>query len=148
MLSLFKKYATTNVELNNYNELDAIKELARIAAKKSNQDEQLVKSGLLASVAQGAATVDGRVLTTTATITEAHHIHIVAVTFAKNINWNGSDIDFAFVILTPDGTDESQVAKVADLIHQQLAGKELAVLKSDTGALDKLIKTVKNEIAA
>lgn len=52
MLSLFKKYATTNVELNNYNELDAIKELARIAAKKSNQDEQLVKSGLLASVAQ------------------------------------------------------------------------------------------------
>lgn len=146
MLSLFKKYATTDIELDNYNELDAIKELAHIAAKKSNQDEQLVKSGLLASVAQGDASVNGRVLTTTATITEAHHIHIVAATFAQKINWSGTPIDFAFVILKPDGADDETVTKAADLIQQQLAGKELAVLKSDTSALDKMVKAVKNEL--
>ncbi|WP_127849039.1 hypothetical protein [Lacticaseibacillus hulanensis] len=148
MLSLFKKYATTQVELDNYNELVAIKELAHIAAKKSNQDEQLVKSGLLASVAQGASQAVGRVMTTTATITEAHHVHIVAVTFAKPINWSGTPIDFAFVILKPDDTDDAVIEHATNLIQQQLQDKDLAVLKSDSSALDKLVKNVKNELVA
>ncbi len=146
MLSLFKKYATTDIELNHYNELEALKTLATIAAKKANQDEQLVKSGLLASIAQGEFSINGRVLTTNATITETHHIHIVVGTFANAVNWSGSSIDIAFIILTPAETDAAVIDQINQSIQSKLATQDLNELHGNTGALDKIVKAVKAEL--
>ncbi|WP_262316040.1 PTS sugar transporter subunit IIA [Lacticaseibacillus parakribbianus] len=144
MFTLFaKKHAVVDLPLDNAVELDALNAVAAVVADRLNLDRQAVKSSLIASEVAGSQIVADRVVVMHATSDQLTRPQSLLITFREAVQWSeaSTPVDYALVLVIPDGSDYETVAApaVAKLVAQK---GTLGTLKSNASALNRLNATL------
>lgn len=143
MFKIFRKnHTTANIELEDNNQLSALKLAAQKAAEEFNIDEQNVQSSIFASAAQGNTIIENRAVFMFATSNNKSRVHTMTLTFKTPVAW-GNDkvpVDYLIVGLFPDNTEQATVDGMTDKITQTLHEKsaQLDDIKFNDSDLNKL----------
>ena len=143
MFKIFRKnHTTANIELEDNNQLSALKLAAKKAADEFGIDEQNVQSSIFASAAQGNTIIENRAVFMFATSEKKSRVHTMMLTFKTPVAW-GNDkvpVDYLIVGLFPDNTDQVTIDGVTDKITKTLQEKseQLDDIKFNDNDLNKL----------
>ncbi|MFD1485559.1 PTS sugar transporter subunit IIA [Lacticaseibacillus baoqingensis] len=138
MFTLLKKQVSVNVSLNAPSELTAIAKLAGFAGMKLDLANQELRSGFLASEAQGSHVVAAHIAVTHASSANVQTPQTVIMSFDAPIAW-GEDqhIDLLVAVIVPTTADtEAVLAQMLTGVQQQAAALDAA--KAHAGALEKV----------
>ena len=143
MFKIFRKnHTTANIELEDNNQLSALKLAAKKAADEFGIDEQNVQSSIFASAAQGNTIIENRAVFMFATSEKKSRVHTMMLTFKTPVAW-GNDkvpVDYLIIGLFPDNTDQVTIDGVTDKITKTLQEKseQLDDIKFNDNDLNKL----------
>lgn len=143
MFKIFRKnHTTANIELQDNNQLSALKLAAAKAADEFNVDEQAVQSSIFASAAQGTPIIENRAVFMFATSDKKSRAHTMLLTFKTPVAW-GTDrtpVDYLIVGLFPDGSTDDQIQAINDKVTTELSEKadQLDDIKFNDSNLNKL----------
>lgn len=141
MFKIFRKnHTTANVELEDNNQLSALKLAAKKTAEEFGVDEQNIQSSIFASAAQGNTIIENRAVFMFATSDKKSRVHTMMMTFKDPIAW-GNDktpIDYLIVGMFPDDTSQDTVNNVIEKISDKLKSANLDDIKFNDGQLNKL----------
>lgn len=143
MFKIFRKnHTTANVELEDNNQMSALKLAAKKTAEEFNVDEQNIQSSIFASAAQGNTIIADRAVFMFATSDKKSRVHTMMLTFKNPVAW-GNDktpIDYLIVGMFPDNSDQNTVTSVTEKITKILNEKsaQLDDIKFNDSELNKL----------
>ncbi|PMD68164.1 PTS sugar transporter subunit IIA [Companilactobacillus nuruki] len=141
MFKIFRKnHTTANIELEDNNQLSALKLAAKKTAEEFGVDEQNIQSSIFASAAQGNTIIENRAVFMFATSDKKSRVHTMMMTFKDPIAW-GNDktpIDYLIVGMFPDDTSQDTVNNVIEKISDKLKSANLDDIKFNDGQLNKL----------
>jgi Phosphotransferase system mannitol/fructose-specific IIA domain (Ntr-type) len=123
MFKIFRKnHTTANVELQDNNQLGALKYAAQKVADEFKVDGQNVQSSIFASAAQGNTILEDRVVFTYATSSDKSKIHTMTLTFKDPIIWGNDNksIDYLIVALLPSDTTDDKLHSLTDDITTKI----------------------------
>jgi len=143
MFKIFRKnHTTANIELQDNNQLSALKLAAQKTAEEFNVDEQAVQSSIFASAAQGNTILEDRAVFMYATSDKKHSVHTMLLTFKTPVLW-GNDrvpVDYLIVGLLPDDANQDTLDALTESVTNELHNKadELDDIKFNDSDLNKL----------
>lgn len=143
MFKIFRKnHTTANIELEDNNQLSALKLAAKKAADEFSVDEQTIQSSIFASAAAGNTIIENRAVFMYATSEKKSRVHTMMLTFKNPVAW-GNDktpIDYLIVGMFPEDSDQDTVdavtEKITNIMHDK--SEQLDDIKFNDGDLNKL----------
>lgn len=143
MFKIFRKnHTTANIELEDNNQLSALKLAAKKAADEFSVDEQTIQSSIFASAAAGNTIIENRAVFMYATSEKKSRVHTMMLTFKNPVAW-GNDktpIDYLIVGMFPEDSDQNTVdavtEKITNIMHDK--SEQLDDIKFNDGDLNKL----------
>ncbi|MGQ2375727.1 PTS sugar transporter subunit IIA [Companilactobacillus zhachilii] len=143
MFKIFRKnHTTANVELEDNNQLSALKLAAKKTAEEFNVDEQNIQSSIFASAASGNIIIENRAVFMYATNDKKSRAHTMMITFKNPVAW-GNDktpVDYLIVGMFPSDTTQATVdaltEKITNIMHDK--SDQLDDIKFNDGDLNKL----------
>ncbi|MQS76188.1 PTS sugar transporter subunit IIA [Companilactobacillus halodurans] len=141
MFKIFRKnHTTANIELENNDQMSALKLAAQKAADEFNLDEQTVQSSIFASAAQGNTILEDRAVFMYATSEKKHRVHTILLTFKDPVAWGNDQslIDYLIVGVFPDKSSQKDVDELTQNITDKLHGSDLDDIKFNDTELNKL----------
>ena len=136
MFGLLRKQVQVGVELREGSELNAIVRVASFAGEKLDLASQELRSGLLASEAQGAHIVADHIVVTHATSASVKQPEVVVVSFASPIAWGESaQVDVVVALIVPASADAQVLC--AKLQADVAANQAALTATASAGALEK-----------
>lgn len=137
MFALLKKQVLANVDLKDPSELTALAKVASFAGEKLDLASQTLRSGFLASEAQGAKLIADHIALTHASAADLKKTQIVIVNFNQAIAWgDNAQVDTVVAVIVPESAD-SQTA-IADVQAQLEALAEAFTQPISVNTLEKL----------
>ena len=143
MFKIFRKnHTTANIELEDNNQMSALKLAAKKAADEFSVDEQTIQSSIFASAAAGNTIIENRAVFMYATSEKKSRVHTMMLTFKNPVIW-GNDktpIDYLIVGMFPEDSDQNTVDAVTEKITNIMNDKseQLDDIKFNDGDLNKL----------
>ncbi|CAJ1202611.1 PTS sugar transporter subunit IIA [Companilactobacillus nantensis] len=143
MFKIFRKnHTTANIELQDNNQLSALKLAAKKTADEFNVDEQNIQSSIFASAAAGNTIIADRAVFMYATNEKKSRVHTMMMTFKNPVAW-GNDktpIDYLIVGMFPADSDQDTVNAVTEKITNIMQDKseQLDDIKFNNSDLNKL----------
>lgn len=149
MFKIFRKnHTTANVELEDNNQLSALKLAAKKTAEEFNVDEQNIQSSIFASAASGNIIIENRAVFMYATNDKKSRAHTMMITFKNPVAW-GNDktpVDYLIVGMFPSDTTQATVdaltEKITNIMHDK--SDQLDDIKFNDGDLNKLNQAFTN----
>ncbi|AYE37474.1 hypothetical protein D1B17_01870 [Companilactobacillus zhachilii] len=143
MFKIFRKnHTTANVELEDNNQLSALKLAAKKTAEEFNVDEQNIQSSIFASAASGNIIIENRAVFMYATNDKKSRAHTMMITFKNPVAW-GNDktpVDYLIVGMFPSDTTQATVdaltEKITNIMHDK--SDQLDDIKFNDSDLNKL----------
>ncbi|WP_338215555.1 PTS sugar transporter subunit IIA [Companilactobacillus muriivasis] len=143
MFKIFRKnHTTANIELEDNNQMSALKLAAKKAADEFSVDEQTIQSSIFASAAAGNTIIENRAVFMYATSEKKSRVHTMMLTFKNPVAW-GNDktpIDYLIVGMFPEDSDQNTVdavtEKITNIMHDK--SEQLDDIKFNDGDLNKL----------
>jgi len=143
MFKIFRKnHTTANIELEDNNQMSALKLAAKKAADEFSVDEQTIQSSIFASAAAGNTIIENRAVFMYATSEKKSRVHTMMLTFKNPVTW-GNDktpIDYLIVGMFPEDSDQNTVdavtEKITNIMHDK--SEQLDDIKFNDGDLNKL----------
>ena len=143
MFKIFRKnHTTANIELEDNNQMSALKLAAKKAADEFSVDEQTIQSSIFASAAAGNTIIENRAVFMYATSEKKSRVHTMMLTFKTPVAW-GNDktpIDYLIVGMFPEDSDQNTVdavtEKITNIMHDK--SEQLDDIKFNDGDLNKL----------
>lgn len=143
MFKIFRKnHTTANIELEDNNQLSALKLAAKKTAEEFNVDEQNIQSSIFASAASGNIIIENRAVFMYATNDKKSRAHTMMITFKNPVAW-GNDktpVDYLIVGMFPSDTTQATVdaltEKITNIMHDK--SDQLDDIKFNDGDLNKL----------
>jgi len=143
MFKIFRKnHTTANIELQDNNQMSALKLAAKKAADEFGVDEQTIQSSIFASAAAGNTIIENRAVFMYATSEKKSRVHTMMLTFKNPVAW-GNDktpIDYLIVGMFPEDSDQNTVdavtEKITNIMHDK--SEQLDDIKFNDGDLNKL----------
>ncbi|MBL3530996.1 PTS sugar transporter subunit IIA [Companilactobacillus zhachilii] len=143
MFKIFRKnHTTANVELEDNNQLSALKLAAKKTAEEFNVDEQNIQSSIFASAASGNIIIENRAVFMYATNDKKSRAHTMMITFKNPVAW-GNDktpVDYLIVGMFPSDTTQATMdaltEKITNIMHDK--SDQLDDIKFNDGDLNKL----------
>ncbi|WP_407894744.1 PTS sugar transporter subunit IIA [Lacticaseibacillus sp. N501-2] len=138
MFALLKKQVLTDVDLKDPSELTAIAKVASFAGEKLDLASQTLRSGFLASEAQGAKVIADHIALTHASTADLNQTQIVIVNFAHAIAWGeNAQVDTVVAVIVPEAVDTDQamaavqakLTSLADAFSEPISVKILEKLR-------------------
>lgn len=123
MFALLKKQVLVNVTLKEPSELTAIAKLASFAGEKLDLASQELRSGFLASEAQGARVIADHIAVTHASSSDLRRESVVIITLAEPLAWGeNAQIDTLVGLVVPsEANTEDALARVVANTQAQAA---------------------------
>lgn len=137
MFALLKKQVLVNVDLKDPSELTALAKVASFAGEKLDLASQPLRSGFLASEAQGAQVYAGHLALTHTSSADLKQPEIVIVNFDSTISWGeAAQVDTVVAVIVPEVADTSAILRDVQAKLASLTGEFTPGLTA--GALEKL----------
>ncbi|WP_461214896.1 PTS sugar transporter subunit IIA [Lacticaseibacillus sp. GG6-2] len=137
MFGLLKKQVLVNVTLKDPTELTALARLASFAGEKLDLASQELRSGFLASEAQGAHVIADHVAVTHASSASVKQPEVVMMTLATPLAWGeNAQVDTVVAVVVPASGDTDAVC--AQLLANVDAQQEALSANATAGELEKV----------
>ncbi|WP_390408579.1 PTS sugar transporter subunit IIA [Lacticaseibacillus jixiensis] len=136
MFGLLKKQVVTDVAIKDGSELNAIAKLAGFASEKLDIAAQTVRSGFLATEAQGATIIADHIVLTHASSEAVKQPEPLIMTLAAPIAWgDGAQVDTLVGVVVPADADTSAIMAQ---IKAHLSAQADQYATANASALEKL----------